>query len=63
MRKGNMTGDKDDKADILTKHAKRRREVLTRAATIAPVVGLLLAQASRPAQAQPYPSKAPPPPA
>jgi hypothetical protein len=55
MKEGNMT---DDEADILFKHAQRRRDVLARAATAAPLVGLLLAQASRPAQAQVY---SPPP--
>lgn len=43
----------DDEADILSKHAQRRRDVLAKAATIAPVVSLLLLQASRPAQAGP----------
>ena len=48
----------DDEADILSKHAQRRRDVLAKAATIAPVVSLLLAQASRPKQAQAYELKA-----
>jgi hypothetical protein len=50
-----MTDDKDDKADILSKHAERRRDVLAKAAIIPPVVSLLLAEASRPKQAQAYP--------
>lgn len=44
----------DDKADNLSKHAQRRRDVLVKAATIAPAVSLLLTQASRPARATPY---------
>jgi len=52
----------DDKADILSKHAQRRRDVLKKAVTTAPVVGLLLTQASRPAQATPYKTSAPPKP-
>jgi hypothetical protein len=60
MSEGDMT---DDKADILSKHAQRRRDVLVRAATIAPVVSLLLTQASRPAQATPYATMPPSQPA
>jgi hypothetical protein len=54
IKEGDMTDDKDDKADILSKHAQRRRDVLAKAAIIPPVVSLLLAEASRPAQAGPY---------
>jgi hypothetical protein len=50
----------DDEADILSKHARRRRDVLATAAITAPVVSLLLAQASRPAQAGTYKTDPPP---
>jgi hypothetical protein len=53
----------DDQADILSKHAQRRRDVLAKAAIIPPVVSLLLAQASRPKQAQAYPPAPAPAPA
>ena len=52
----------DDQADILSKHAQRRRDVLAKAAIIPPAVSLLLAQASRPRQAQAYPPQPPQPP-
>ena len=44
--------DKDD--DKLAKHAESRRAFLAKAALTSPVVGLLLAQSSRPAKAQTY---------
>jgi hypothetical protein len=50
----------DDKPDILSKHAQRRRDVLAKAAITAPVVSLLLTQASRPAHAVPYGTTVPP---
>ncbi len=52
-----------DENEILAKHAERRRAFLQKAATTAPAVGLLLAQAALPAQAATYGSTtfAPPP--
>jgi hypothetical protein len=61
IREAGMT---DNEADILSKHAQRRRDVLARAVTVAPVVSLLLTQASRPARATPiYATTAPAQPA
>jgi hypothetical protein len=57
MSEGDMT---DDDADIISKHAQRRRDILVKAATITPVVSLLLTQASRPAQAGPIYGTTPP---
>ena len=43
-----------DETDIVAKHAERRREFLRKTAVTLPAVGLLLAQATRPARAATY---------